>query len=450
MAQITPAAVAAPAKSVQVPVANPGPAPRPAPKAPAPAKPAPKAAPKPAPKVAAPAPDPKPNQDDVNSGWFKKEFAELDELDAQNVPRPAPGAKPKPKAVEEPETPEPETETVTDPEEATPPDERGVERPRPEKAPETNAELRKAFDRAQLRIKDELEPKLTKAEARVKELESREPEEVAPLREKLTAIEKRNQELESEIEYVNFSSSEKFKNEYAQPYLTAFQKALKSVQQLTVETPEGEERPATQEDLLFIANLPEGEAIKKAGAMFGDAASVILRHREKLVDLAEKQQEALESARSKSGERSKQRQKEESELLNQSRAMWKDTNQKLAEKYPTWFAPDEDDKEGNELLAKGRQLAARLFEPTDETRPKTPEEAVRLHSLIFNKAANHDRLALRLKKSSARIKELEEELKQFEASEPGSGRATTPGRGAVGVITDYESEIDELSRKGPQ
>jgi len=132
------------------------------------------------------------------------------------------------------------------------------------------------------------------------------------------------------------------------------------------------------------------------------------------------------------------------------RKLWAQTNQALTEKYKNWFAPEEGDADGNDLLTKGRQLADRMFSPTEETRPKTPEEAVRLHALIYNKAANHDRLALRLKKASARVKELEESLKQYEDSEPHGGR---PGSGrAAGApgIGDYESEIDALSAKGPR
>src|SRR6185369_12722913 len=451
-----PSAPAAPAKPVAAP--KPAPAPKPAAATPAPAaqpKPAPKAAPKPA-APERPAIQPK---HEVDGDWLNTVGKELEDLDATGkVTRPAPKPKAKPKA-EVPDAPdapdapaEEETQTEIQPPDA--PD--APETPAPEVPEEadlkTNAGLRKAFDRAQLKIKNELEPELTKARTRIKELESREPEEVTPLREKLTAIEKRNQELENEIEYVNYSSSKEFQEKYAQPYLNAWNRALNDVQQLTVETENGETRQATEEDLLYISRLKLGEAITQADAMFGRGTPTILRHRELIRELAEAQDNALRTAKDKGGERLKAQQAQSQQQTEKMRKMWTQTNQALAEKYKTWFAPEEGDQEGNALLDKGRKLADRMFSPTEETRPKRSEEAVRLHALIYNKAANHDRLALRLKKASARVAELEESLKQYEESEPHGGRPGAGGRpsSATSAANEYESEIDALSAKGPR
>jgi len=306
MAVNAPAAPAAPAKAVVAPKA--APAPKPAAAAPAPATPV-KPAPKPAPKPDAPGRPVIQQKHEADTEWLNTVGKELEDLDAVGKvvrPAPKPKDKPKPDASDASDAPDETDPTQTE----TAPDAPDLVDPKPADEPDlrTNAGLRKAFDRAQLRIKDDLEPELTKARTRIKELESREPEEVTPLREKLTAIEKRNQALEQEIEYVNFSSSEKFQKDYAEPYLKAWNKALNDVQQLQVETENGEMRPANEDDLLYISRLNLGEAIKQADAMFGRGATTILRHRELIRELAEAQDSALRTAKEKASERIKEQQ----------------------------------------------------------------------------------------------------------------------------------------------
>lgn len=399
--------------------------------------------------------------DTVTGEYIDQVGRELEDLDAGGTgildKKPKDKARDKAKPVVKPpdKTDDEPAEPAADDDQTPPADGEPVtkpgDKPEGEKEPKTNADLRKAYDRANVRIKEELEPKLQKYEARIKELEEREPQEVEPLRQKLTEIQKRNDELESEIAYVNYSSSKEFKEQYAQPYIDAFQAALSDIKELTVEDADGNDRPATEADLLEIANMDLGDAVKAANAKFGDAAQEVLAHRRVLRELGRKQNKALEEARAKGLERTKQAQEQAKASSGKMVQMWKQVNQQLETKFPKWFAPEEGDKEGNELLEKGRAMAARMFSPTEETRPKTPEEAVRLHALIYQKAANHDRLALRLKKASARVKELEESLKQYEDSEPQGGRAggTPRGGGGAGDFGNYEEEIDALDRKGP-
>jgi outer membrane murein-binding lipoprotein Lpp len=66
---------------------------------------------------------------------------------------------------------------------------------------------------------------------------------------------------------------------------------------------------------------------------------------------------------------------------------------------------------------------------------------------VGSKAANHDRLAHQNKTLTARVAELEKNLKEFEASGPDSVRAGKPVNGAT-ADASWESELDAMDRKG--
>lgn len=96
---------------------------------------------------------------------------------------------------------------------------------------------------------------------------------------------------------------------------------------------------------------------------------------------------------------------------------WQESNEKLAKQYPDFFAPDENDPEGNEWLKKGYDHVDRVFNGNG----LTPEQRIEHEADIRNRAAGFGRLAYRLKKAEADKKALEEELASFRASTPRTG-----------------------------
>jgi glutamyl/glutaminyl-tRNA synthetase len=186
----------------------------------------------------------------------------------------------------------------------------------------------------------------------------------------------------------------------------------------------------------------------EADAMFGKSAGRVIRHVEKVRDLAIAQQEALDNA-AKNAE-TRRTEKANTEKLNSTKGkeMFQSEHKRLQEKYPKFFAKDETDPEGNQLLEKGIAMADRIFLRTPENTPKSAEEAVRLHALAYNKIANHDRLARKFKLARERIAELEKSLKEFEASEPGAGRAGEAGRSGrpADPMSEANAELDSLDK----
>lgn len=316
----------------------------------------------------------------------------------------------------------------------------------PNYQPTTTKELRELYNSQKKVIREELRPKLTQAEARIKELESATPVDVAPLQQKLTSIEKRNAELESEIQFTNYAKSKEFQEKYAAPYLKAWQKAISDLDELTVELPGGETRKASQEDLLMLSQLPLGEARKQANAMFGDAADDVMAHRRAIRELSDAQNAALENARKTSGEKAK-----EAELAKRTNSeaigkLWQKTNAEWEAKSPKWVAQVKGDEELSKLHTEGLSLADRLFSPTAENRPKTAEEMVRMHTEIRQKIANHGPLLALLKRTRQELKEAKAAIAQYETSDPNGGLGGGPG--GSGTADDPNAEIDALDAKG--
>ena len=102
-------------------------------------------------------------------------------------------------------------DTPAKPDEVVPPvkpDDKAPEAPiKPVKA----AELRVAYDNLKKEKREVLEPKIQSLESKIKELESRQPEDTKPIIEKMSAIEKRNAELEQHIAFVDYQKSNEFR-----------------------------------------------------------------------------------------------------------------------------------------------------------------------------------------------------------------------------------------------
>lgn len=368
--------------------------------------------------------------------------AELDQLDGAQPP-PKPAAKPTPpKPGEEPPKP---GEGVVPPEGVTPP----AEPPEPVKI----NDLRTAYGDLKKKVREEYEPKLQHVatlEARVKELEGTNPPEVSVLQEKLTQAEKRRDELEEKIAFFDYRQSKDFLENFQKPYVAAWARARKDLAQISVELPNGEFRAATDEDLVELANMPLGKAQVEANKKFGDLADAVMRHRERILDLAEKQDEALEKAQQKAAERAKLGPVEAKARNERVQKDWTEANSAVVTKWPNMFGKRDDDTEGNALLDKGLALADRLFSPTPDNAPKDEADALRLHAVLRQKIANHDRLALWLKKANTRIKELETNLAEYERSNPNGGLGGRPGGGGGtgDYLEDANAELDALDKRG--
>lgn len=336
----------------------------------------------------------------------------------------------------------------------------------------TAPELRKAHKALQQKVNKELQPTIQRLEKELKEARSRPAGESEEQKAKYAALEKRIAEQEATIRFTDYQKSEEFRTKYQEPYVKAWNAALRDITDMEVELAGGGTRKATEDDLVRLGNLPLQKARTEANAMFGDSADDVMYHVRQLKSLASEQSAALERAQTEAQKRAQEEAKTAGTRRAERIQKWNENNQALATKYPAWFAKAEADPEGNTLLDKGFALVDLIFSPQTvklEYLPPafandiktndgklSPDMQNRLHALIRNKAAGFDRLARYANMLKKELAEAKKSLAEFENSEPpagGGARGGTGGRGGarqtVGVTMEQiDADIDELDRKG--
>ncbi len=450
-----------------MPAAPTAPAPAATPSAPKPSTPAPKAA----------APTPKAETTPEIPGALDDSFAELDQL-AGNKPAPKKKEAAKPKTEPKKEADEKEANNnVSDDSEGDVPRDEGASLeaktesdPKPSGEKPKEGEGWKRYKELDKTVKREYEPKLkrlSELEAKVKEYESRDDGQMKATQERIAQIEKRNAELESRIKFKDFESSKEYQEGHQKPLEEAWANATRELKGLTMtvedpKTGESVTREVTPADLAYLANLEPAVRRTEINRLFPEDKEEVKRHINQINHLSEK----AEAAKKKAAEEAETYTRTQSEQQQQQQAMrtkmWKSVNETLSTKYPQWFAKVEGDNEGNTLFDRGSALADLVFNPHELTperiehlpkifreaiaakKPFTQDMLVKAQSIARNKAANHDRLAFQNKALTAKVAELEESLKAFEASSPDN----VPAGGArkVNGEVTWERELEALDK----
>lgn len=285
----------------------------------------------------------------------------------------------------------------------------------------------KPIDKAKVspwKLLDQFKGRLTSAEKENIELKERLAK--LPNLEKLEGVEKRNKELEEEIRYQNYAKSQEFAEKYSKPYEEAWAKAVSDLAELEVIGEDGSvARKATANDLVALARMPLGEARKLANQMFGDSASDVMMHRQRIRDLSDAQHKALETARKTGSERQEQFTSKMQAITAEVTDLWKKFNGEDEGKYE-FLKPKEGDTEWNGKLDKAKALVDTAFSQNATDPSLTPEQrakAVRAHAAVRNRAIAYSALKLENTRLKAQIKERDDKLKQFEDSAPTGGQA---------------------------
>ena len=339
------------------------------------------------------------------------------------------------------------------------------ESPKPVKA----KELREAYEALKARQKTEFEPEIIRLRSRVQELEAGSGTVPKEAQDRLAAAEQRAAALEQHIRFVDYSKSKEYQEKYWQPYVTAWNAAVRELKGLTMqvenaETGEKTPREVTEADLQYFAALDPAVRRTEINRLFPEDKEEVKRHINEISRTFEASQVALKKAREDSETHAKTAVETQRQIQANRVKLWKETNDAMAAKYPQWFAPAEGDTEGNAVLDKGLALSSLVFSPADltpdaiESLPKvfkeaisarkfTPELMTRAQAIVARKAANHDRLAHQNHTLQARVKELEESLKQYEESGPdGAPAKGRPRAGTKDFMGDAAAELEALDR----
>lgn len=278
--------------------------------------------------------------------------------------------------------------------------------------------------------------------------------------EKMQATEKRAQELEEHIRFVDYRKSAEFQEKYEVPYQKAWSRAMGELGQLTVTDPGTQQpRAVTSEDILELVNLPLQKAREVADAVFGPFANDVMGHRKEIRNLFDAQASALEDAKKNGSERIKQAQeflsKQNEELRAHIETTWNKLNEEaLADpKVSEYFKPREGEEEWNQRLAKGFELADRAFKENPNNPKLTPEQrisAIKRHVALKNRAAGWGPLKWENGQLKTQLAELKAELEKYKGSEPTAGGTRTPanGSGPVSGMDRIRQGLQKIARPG--
>lgn len=383
-------------------------------------------------------------------------FGELDQLDAKDK-SPAtrdPKGKftPAPKKADEPAKPSDQT-PVVDPNKAKDGQPAkpvaDVDTGKPVKA----ADLRAAYDLKKARVA-ELEPQIASLTAKVAELEKRAPTDLTQNADYQAAIKERD-ELREHIRFVDYKKHPEFQSKFEQPYNNAWNRAIGELTGFSLTYKTGTDpatgdditakRQVTADDIIKFAAMPPEEMDRALDQAFGPSAKRFINHIEKLRELAEARDNALENAKTESAKHEQTTAESNKAQTQKLLSSYQKTETDLKAKYPQRFGPIEGDAEGNALLEK----SSKWVEDTFSSESKLPQEeranrfaAIRLHAKAYPRALKQ------LSAANARIKELEASLAEFEKSgAPGdAGDPASRNGGGKNYIEDANAELDSLNK----
>jgi hypothetical protein len=335
--------------------------------------------------------------------------------------------KAKPMAVDEPAPAPAPSKSATEAPEAEP----STSPPSPPESTEATA----APDKKKVnpwKLIDEYKAKAKELESRILESEKRAIPEAQwkDMQTKLEERQKKLDELEGEIRYVNYSKSDEFKQKYEEPYKKAWSRAMSELDGIMVQEGEGE-RAISADDILEVANMPLAKAKMLAQEKFGDFAPEVLANAREIRKLYDEQATALDGQRKASEEREKTRAAESTQLRSSIVKDWNEFNERVQshDKYGPYFRPVEGDTDGNQRLAKGFELADRAFSENPAAAGLTTEQRksiIERHAVVRNRCAAFGRLVAREQQKDSRIAELEKELAQYKGSEPDAAGRQPP------------------------
>lgn len=251
-------------------------------------------------------------------------------------------------------------------------------------------------------------------------------ERVAAKEKEFSELQKRAEELEQTIRYVDYEKSPDFKEKFHKPWVDAYQEGVTEATKLTVVNfnadglEEGRRKLTTKEFDSIVTDPDLDSAIDKAEKLFQNAtrANQVLEYRKRFIAATKAMEAAKSEYRTKGQEIEKQTAAQRAEQHRAERELLVKHNKEWADKNPQWVTPDEGDDEGAKKLELGQKAADLAFSDTSHL---GPEKRARLYADTKNRAAAFGHVAHKLTKAEARITELEARLKEFEDSEPGKG-----------------------------
>lgn len=266
------------------------------------------------------------------------------------------------------------------------------------------------------------------------------PEQRKAELEEITALKKRNEELEKHIRFVDYQKSDEFITKYEKPYKDQWKASMRDLRGVTVETDDGA-RDISANDLVELVNMTTIQARQAARDMFGDFADDVMAERNKIRAAWDAQQNALEEAKTKgvaAGDQAMRANKEQFEKITGDVRSYYDTaSQTLLKdtRHAEFITQKDGDSKHNEILTKSMQFVDEAFRanPMDPSlSEKERQTIVKKHAALRYRAVGYGIARHQLMLERAAHAETKRKLAEYEGTVPNRGGSETQAAPAVG------------------
>lgn len=293
-------------------------------------------------------------------------------------------------------------------------------------------------------------------EMRVKQLEAQPPrqaEATSNMAAELAEAKKKLDQYENDLRLTKYERSGEYQEKYQKPYQAAVSRAYREVKELLVSEPKPNsqldengkpteyiDRQATQADFDELYGMPLGPATRLAKQKFGDAAMIVLQHRQNIRQLAEQAFEAVEAFKGKASQVETQTKAQEAQRAEGMLRMFNFASEAHAKKNAEMFLPRDGDTEGNELLTKGRDFATSVFAGNDGL---APQQVAMRDARALNWLTAYPRLARDVKKLRGELDAANKTIEELRGSSPGKPTPSVeaPAKTAGSILDDFDKNV---------
>lgn len=285
-----------------------------------------------------------------------------------------------------------------------------------------------------------------KLQRQLKEYEKR-PYLTKEQQERYDALEKREKALEAELYSRDYRESPEFAEKYQKRWESAYKSAVQRVSGLSVESEDAEtgektSRRVTESDFNKVRSAAPEEQFPIAEKLFGRYAYVVMQDINSLRGIEDAANEEIQN-RTKTYH--SKRQELYGALQKQSeeyQAAHEEIDRALVEKYPGYFGESKEEPEITAALQHGLKTVDEAMSAADTM---TPQMRAAKAAVIRRWAGAFPSLVLRLKRAESKLKEKDDELAKYRASDPGSGGdggGAAPKGGENG-----EEDLDAMAKR---
>jgi len=281
---------------------------------------------------------------------------------------------------------------------------------------------------AHFQFQRETTDKITKAEARIKELESK-PQTPADTK-AIEAYQKQIDAYEQRLAAADFRQSKDYQTQFVDRWNGEYKAAVAEVSRLQVKVvgADGAEtqRAATQADLDKIMRLPPGDQDRAINELFGPYANRVFSRLFRMQEIEQSADRAVEEHSKQSATKAAEAQTKSQQEQQEYEKLLTSSHEELAKEWPDHFAPDEKDAEATAALQKGMDFVDKALK---DSAAMTPQDRAAYNAVIRARAAAFPRAVLNVNRLKAEVASLKTELSKFRKSDPG-GEVETPGQAA--------------------